>query len=372
MLPFQSTHVKQHRKIWWAGKHGEMPRILWLLEQLVFWLRWVLFSGWKSAFSSVKHHHTAIEEQFGISYGVQLRQCLSLSLGWCIPADQLYGYDVIQNQSAPLEFIYDTEVIGWHALQNRKHQGSAKAKKLLGDKLEFMHQMQSIGMPVVPILERPTKTDNSPLSEQLTPKISDIFCKLRSGNQGIGAFEARFHEGKLSGYSHGRKTLDADAVDLAWLNLCSLGDVIVQPCLRNHPAVQKITKQGTLATLRIITHQGKIAAANIALPISLNQKPDIFWMDADPQTGALSLPSNMYPNYEPKTAAFKKIAMRAPKILPYWDQMCRDSLNMHDQYFDLWAIAWDWAITPDGAFILEGNSGWGPADWQLQNGGWLA
>jgi hypothetical protein len=39
---------------------------------------------------------------------------------------------------------------------------------------------------------------------------------------------------------------------------------------------------------------------------------------------------------------------------------------------DVWAIAWDWVITPSGPVLLEGNSGWGTATPQMIQGGFLA
>jgi hypothetical protein len=52
--------------------------------------------------------------------------------------------------------------------------------------------------------------------------------------------------------------------------------------------------------------------------------------------------------------------------VPYWEQVAAFSLNAHRELPKVWAIAWDWVITPDGPVLLEGNGGWGLEQAQLQ------
>lgn len=369
ILPWQSENVKHHKSIWWASKHPKIPRIIWILEQTIYWLRWVLFSAWYASHYATKYNYKDVKRHFGISYAKQLWRCITLSTTWCIPPHQLYDYEVIQRNYDPLSFIYNTEAHGWHAWLNQHHRDSMDAQKRLADKVEFASEMHRAGIPTIASL--PQFSKHLPLSKQLIPNMGDIFCKLRSGSRATGAFEAGFREGAICGVTHSGNILDADDLEKAWFNLCAKGDVIVQPCLRNHEDISAITNQAKLATLRIITQGAEVTAANISLPIIMQEKQTVFWMDIDPKTGFLSLPENMYPEYAAQTQQLKIIAERAPKNLPYWDLMCTKSLTMHQNNFDLWAIAWDWAITPEGPFILEGNAGWGPADWQLQNGAWF-
>jgi hypothetical protein len=60
------------------------------------------------------------------------------------------------------------------------------------------------------------------------------------------------------------------------------------------------------------------------------------------------------------------------RVVPGWTTIRRQSHVAHGHFPGLHAIAWDWAITPAGPRLLEGNSGWGVAVPQLLHGGLLA
>jgi hypothetical protein len=47
------------------------------------------------------------------------------------------------------------------------------------------------------------------------------------------------------------------------------------------------------------------------------------------------------------------------------------SERAHAVFPDVWAIAWDWVLTPEGPVLLEGNSGWGTTLPQRLEGGLL-
>lgn len=59
-------------------------------------------------------------------------------------------------------------------------------------------------------------------------------------------------------------------------------------------------------------------------------------------------------------------------VLPDWPALVASSHHAHARLPGVWAIAWDWVLTPDGPVLLEGNAGWGVSAPQLLNGGFLA
>ena len=369
LWPFQTQEIRLRRQIWWASKHAKSPRPIWLVFQLIYWLRWVLFEGWVNTFKVVKFYHAKVTQHYNVSYGEQLRRCLWGAIGWSILPNDLYTYQIIQTRGSLFEFIYTNEVIGWHALQNRAHPNARAGQKLLGDKHTFAQVMRDKGFRVVQECTHPTPQDLRSFSEQFQPDQGAVFCKLNKGNQALHAFAAYWIDGDLRGHLQTGQALNSAAdVDAAWDRLISHGSPIVQPCLRNHPQIAPISNSNRIANLRVITRENRIGAANIAL-YSSDEIGDTFWMDIDPKAGHPFLPSSMYPQHHPKLIQLQTFAQNAPKTIPYWDQICADSLRAHGQEFDLWAIAWDWAVTPEGPILLEGNAGWGLHDWQLQNGG---
>ena len=88
--------MRIHRRIWWHAKYKKLLRVVWYFQQLFFLVRWVLFTGWVDTFSVVKLTHEEITKHYGISYCEQLCRCLGGAIGWLIPADDLYSYQVIQ------------------------------------------------------------------------------------------------------------------------------------------------------------------------------------------------------------------------------------------------------------------------------------
>jgi hypothetical protein len=300
-----------------------------------------------------------------------LRRCLWGAIGWSIFPNDLYTNQIIQSRGSLFDFIYSNETIGWHALHNRAHPNARAAQKLLSNKRVFADVMHANGFPVVQDFPSPNADDARSFAEQFLSDQGAVFCKLNSGNQALHAFAACWDKGQIRGHLQTGEALNnADDVNAAWDRLIAHGAPIVQPCLNNHPEIAAISRSDRIANLRIITRGNRIGAANIALFAS----DDIgytFWMDIDLKTGRPFLPSSMYPVHHPKRQQYQTIVEDAPPIIPFWDQIREHSLRAHADHFDLWAIAWDWAVTPDGPILLEGNSGWGLQDWQLQDGSLL-
>lgn len=367
LLPFQSPLVKLHRRVWWHSKHPQIPRIIWLGLQCFFWLRWVLFSGWMNIYRTIKFLGSDIKTHYGVNYSVQIARSIRATIGWCIPANEFFSFGFEPAGRNPLDYIYTTETKGWHALQNMDHPNAQAGHRFLGDKRAFARQMAEQGFPVVSEIRRfaPYKS----LSSQLLESDGAVFCKLRQGNQALNAFEAIRNGDAVMGTTHkGEALKTSQEVDAAWVKLGRSGMPIVQPLLINHPKIHQITQKQQLATLRVITRNGRVGAANITLPFDSKKGQLNHWLLVDPSTGVLSFPKDTIKPYFTSYDDAQMLAKRAPNAVPFWDKICEHSLAAHANDLDLWAIAWDWGITPDGPILLEGNSGWGLEDWQLQNG----
>jgi hypothetical protein len=286
-------------------------------------------------------------------------------------ADDLYNYAVIQQRAPLLSYVYSNEIRGWHTLQNQSHTNARASQQLLGDKRAFAKHMTTKGYPVIDECANPTHLNDRPFSEQFKADQPSVFCKLRQGNQALHAFAANWIDGRLNGQLQTGEPLNtAVDVDAAWERLITHGEPIVQQCLRNHPEITPITGSPRIANLRVVTRGNSVGAATMTLYTS-DQTNSAYWLDIEPDTGRPYLPTEMYPAHHPELKTILPFAEKAPEKIPFWDEISAYSLRAHNNEFDLWAIAWDWAVTPEGPMLLEGNAGWGLDDWQLQCGSLL-
>jgi hypothetical protein len=178
--------------------------------------------------------------------------------------------------------------------------------------------------------------------------------------------------------------LDINTVAQSWRELLQLDDALVQPCLANHPLVAPLTAAEDAITIRYISY---LEAGNydclsatlevpVEIPLSQDEQQTIqtyVILPIDAESGKiLPFPESLL-NHPSALKAHVEVMARIPSglAIPDWQILVDASLRAHQHFPDLWAIAWDWVITPAGACLLEGNSGWGGTIPQLLNGGFL-
>lgn len=236
-----------------------------------------------------------------------------------------------------------------------------------------------------------------PLAEHLAEHPTDLqpapprlFCRTRSGNQGRGAFTLWQTSEGLAGRGFGGQALsDTAAVEAAWQRLRALDDVLIQPCLANHPQLAAWAgcdtpdddSRADAITVRYISQwrDGAAVALSAVLEVpagrdARTQRPTYSLLPIDPATGQV-LP---WPRPQPLPASARAAQARlwarigAQRILPGWPALVAANHQAQGSFPSVWAIAWDWVLTPDGPRLLEGNSGWGTATPQQILGGFLA
>jgi len=195
-----------------------------------------------------------------------------------------------------------------------------------------------------------------------------LFCKLRSGNQGESAFAVWRGEKGMQGLAHDGVNLpDEDALRTAWRVLSGKGEVLLQPLLANHPALAAVAADDVAITLRVVTRSGpegiSVWWAELQVPGHVSPVGGRgFWRfpvsAADGGVSALNrqwfLKQEWQDEYD---ALWQRLSLL--EHLPYWEQIRSHSQKAHQTLPKVWAIAWDWVITPDGPVLLEGNGGWG-------------
>ena len=377
LWPGADARIRAHRMLWWhAG--ARWPRSLWLLLQLVLYLRWVFISG---PWLSLKAWRRWRADEPARTPPTSLLTLLRLTLGWCIPPHACRQFDLLAHPGQALDYVYDNELQAYHAARSAPLAGTREQTQCLQDKVALTEGLAALGLPMTPTLQQiPRDAPATPFIGVL-PTPVPVFCKTRSGNQGRDAFAAwPTAEGWAGRAFSGQALMDTQAVETAWRTLRKRDDVLVQPQLTNHPSLAGLTDQNDAITVRYITcwRAGQIECLHSILEVPLGPDPDTGHtryglLPIDPHTGVIGpwhrvqhLPLSVRARHDHLHAEIGEISG-----LPDWVQLVEASHRAQAHFSGIWAIAWDWVLTPEGPRLLEGNVGWGGAVPQQLHGGWL-
>jgi hypothetical protein len=346
------------------------------------WLRWIFCLAWTDAVRTVARLGPDAAGFWGIGQSRQLLRVLRLALGSCIPPIDCYRFGLVRHPERALDYVYEHELPAYHHWRSAPPGPSAASLALLQDKLALAAELAGLQVPVVETLQCVPKTE--PL-DSLLERLQGpgrVFCKSRSGHAGIGAFSAWRTPAGLAGRClDGRMLPDTDAVNDAWQHLHALGDTLIQPCLTNHRALQPLTDDDAAIGVRYISQwrgtEATCLCALLEIPSGVAPGSDrtrYCILPIDPRVGrVLEWPRDAY-LFSRDRQSSAKIRLRVPDdfSLPDWSALVAASHRAHARFPDLWAIAWDWILTPTGPFLLEGNSGWGTTIPQIIHGAFLA
>ena len=365
LLPSTDERVKRHRLLWLMSR-GHQPWTLWLMLESWLWLKWLSYGAWRSTWLAVRHYGPALQQSTGLSCYQQTRHVLALALGWCVPAAYWYRYHLYRSPDTALDYIYDHETSSYHRWCSRHLGFTSESLSLLQDKWRLTYVLAERGIPMAPILAKVPRHATTPLSPWLLQQ-PHLFCKMRSGHQGIAAFSACSHDGQMHGRRlDGQFLHDQEAIEAAWRHLLKRDDALIQPYLLNHIQLAHLSPSHEAISLRYITQWSGDHACYLSAQLEIPAGQDDFSklsIDVILPLSALGeiLPFPADRLLSREIAAHQRIAIPSqdPITLPFWDIIINQSAMTHDHFPDIHAIAWDWVITPDGPLLLEGNAGWG-------------
>jgi hypothetical protein len=158
--------------------------------------------------------------------------------------------------------------------------------------------------------------------------------------------------------------------------------MLIQRRLSIHPALADVATADDIVTVRYISERVTGEASGVACYCATLELPaeraadtgqsNYIVLEVDEPSGRILGYRRDYLSRE-SAVAFDQIETRlGERHVPDWDKLCSGSRLAHRFFPGIHAIAWDWAITPDGPLLLEGNSGWGVATPQILKGGLLA
>lgn len=380
LLPNPPPKVRIHRHLWLLGRPPRIPFALFFLIEFVLWMRWVTFAGWRRSWRAAQHWGAAIEDREGISKALQLKHVLFMSLCHCIPPSEIYAFGLYRCRTKQelWDYVYTLELPAFHRWRNARPGESRESSSLLQDKFGLTNLLVAHGVPMAPVLgviSRGTPFDPAPYLQTCLR----LFCKPRHGSGSRDAFviECRDEETRAaifavkSGMKEEPSSLDA------LQKAIGRDDFLVQPVMANHPLLAPLSPTEDAVTLRIITEQHPARGTccynatleipnysdghgyfHIILPIELSSGVVMRFPEQ-------RLPAAAQSRHDALHARMGRLAV------PYWEEMKKSAIIAHQCFTDVYAIAWDYVITPTGPCMLEGNSGWGTTTPQILLGGLL-
>jgi Sugar-transfer associated ATP-grasp len=354
-----------HRLLWWRTRY-KLPVLFWLPLELWRWIYWQIVAAPRQIQSAVLNYGPEIEVRNGIAFAEQHRNIGYWAKFWAINPVQAYSLGLFRSEVNALNLILSAEVQPLHRLMNEKYGAKTTDYRLLFDKTLLSEHLAAVGVPVVPDI-RESDGEGQDLHAAIASH-GPVFCKLRAGSRGESAFMAQSSDAGLNGRSLAGKALENEvAVMSAWKTLTDKGTVLIQPFLRNHPLLQGLSPGADSITLRVITRrQGD--SSDVWMGLLYVQAPgdsqerEYWLLKIDAESGQAfdafghwKDPDN---DAENESSDDSKLGMLDGQSIPFWQDVVRHSRQAHAELPRLWAIAWDWIITPDGPVLLEGNAGW--------------
>lgn len=370
-LPKLPPEHALHRRLWWQSRY-KLPGFFWLPLEALRWCNWQLFHVDAKVRRAVLANGQRIQVLTGISEIEQQQAIRHWAKAWCIDPFLAYEWGLYRPDADALAKVYPAQNAAFHVLMNRQTGASRADHRLLADKRALTETLTRFGLPM-PEIDTCSRGDWRDLEMALL-RHPALFSKQRSGSRGEGAFAVWRTDTGLAGQSHERGDLiDSAAVQKAWKTLADTGDILIQPLLRNHPALAPAVSSAAVITLRLVTRQVDQRAVPFWTclqvpepPLKVYEDSGVWPFPVNPLTGTVSqTDTGTWP--EQWLTRYEQVwQIVSAQTLPFWPQILADSLKAHQVMPRLWAIAWDWVITPEGPVLLEGNSGWGLDEVQNQ------
>jgi len=379
VLPCKDKRLSLHRSFWWSNATRQLG-ILGIVIDLIKYVKWPFWSAWWRSYKVVRRFGNEVAIANNIPMAKQFWVTLKLSLNWCINPLDVYRFGLYKAPQKALDYVYDQETQAFHSWQSGRKKKTSESLRLIQDKLLLDAKLTALGIPM------PTIYKNLPFSanktfEQSLDGLGPVFCKTRSGNQGLGAFAAwRTPDGWAGRSFEGHDLSDTQAIEKAWQSLLGRDEALIQTLLINHAQLAALTDMQEVITVRYISiyKNTSLSCLSATLEVPADQHGEskriaYVILPIEPLTGALlAWPASNYLTKENKVrseAVFERVP--AQTVVPHWQRLVELSHLAHQQLQDIATIAWDWVITPQGPVLLEGNAGWGTATPQMLMGGFL-
>lgn len=270
-------------------------------------------------------------------------------------------------------YIYDREAGAFHAMRNRilgvGSPGELQRQvQEIQDKARTAATLDRLGI-ATPRTFRRTEAGDPVALGPLVRDLGPVFCKPRSGSRGENAFIVRFIDGEARMQRYHSSSHEVDGADYARSQFAAR-PYLIQQHLRSHQdLIPPFEATGwDVATVRLITHSPQVAGPRVYSAIVEIPRPHSD-SDSQPFTYFLSVLDPADGTVLRSVDTSETSGFPAPgSTIPHWTTLLSNGLSAHEKYASVYSIAWDFAITPEGPLLLEGNASWGVETPQMAHG----
>ncbi|OQY23103.1 MAG: hypothetical protein B6I37_06050 [Desulfobacteraceae bacterium 4572_35.2] len=267
---------------------------------------------------------------------------------------------------------------------------TVEARRDVGNKLQFYRHCITKKLPTIPVLcvvlnECGFEIDDVKIVSNLEkwhkimPTLpSELFIKPIVGSKGIGSF-AVYRENDNFTYA-GCRGSGEDLFDYLKVRFKSGQGFIVQPRMKTHSSLIGIVSPQGLSTIRVVTlrHNGKseIIMACLKIINGKNEHDNFLKgmsnnliapinIETGELTSAWGSLTNDWPNMV-QYALHPDTGVQIENfVLPLWREVAELALRAQESLPLLQTIGWDIALTDEGVFIVEANTAYDAASFQL-------
>ncbi len=309
---------------------------------------WYGFALWRQIFTLLCRHGRAVKSSCGMGIGHQLLELVAFNLLWQVSPRVWYRYRLYGKPSRHHfhHLIFGHDLPCFHDLSNRGTPGAKQSRHRIDNKSSFMDLVSASGLPGIASLDVIRTPDG--LTRLFDAKLP-VFCKpaMMSGGIGCARLERQAESWRLVPLN-GPAVTGRPAI-ISYLTLFfGSGPLIVQPVLKDHPALATLSgNTSRLTTLRVIT--GRFRGGSIA---------PLFARLEHPLSHGSAIRS--HPLRLDKTRLDSGTATLFPKIEQMIDQALSMCCQLHRDHLALRSVAFDLTLTAQGPCFIEANYNWNP------------
>ncbi|MEB0177893.1 hypothetical protein, partial [Undibacterium sp. CCC3.4] len=246
LLPRQNALIRLHRQFWWQTP-SKLPRALWLLFELLLWLRWIGWYAWRDSWKVSRSQHAQIDPAHRLTQMQLFLRLLRLSLAHGMVPGVSCHHQLYLSGSKPWAYLFPNECAAFHRWRDGNVHPAAI--KTLADKHICSRQFAELGIAAAANLALLRKGSPEPDWSQFP---LPAFLKPRYGSAGKHCFYLRRSEGAaLYWQEYEQPPHHSRQARQAWKVAAAKNDFLLQACYTNAPALDIIHPE--LITLRVLS-----------------------------------------------------------------------------------------------------------------------
>lgn len=323
----------------------------WLIGVFIWLLMtWFLCWHWIAMYRSMRRFKAQTVEA-GVPLYRQVIGLLAAGLGQGISGFDYYHFKLYLVAPANWwQYVFDFQLPYFHnALQT--HPISQDSRRYLSCKHIFAERLSAAGGHSVETIDNVELQAHWPINDWLT-KSPQVFIKPLAASRSLGC--VTISKSSQLRFEYSDCVYDGLEGLVSLKSRLPVGQYIVQPLIKHHPAMDGWQLSDKTVTLRIVSvmNEGDVTlvAANLELNDDTHRRFKVFAVDLVSGTAVLDAEHCAELGWE---------CHEAKVSLPHWELLLAEVQLAHRQCADVHTVGWDVVITHNGVVLLEGNLNWG-------------